>query len=120
MCTTPNTNNNSMDSRTEDCIVMLPTGNRTGSFKMLSIATGKIVARDQFKILPTPQSVIQAMNALAIREGENVNKTQVHVFDELLYANSVDKSNMPTFITNPPTEGDRVKVTARVKEVSEL
>ena len=45
VCTVPNTNN-SMASRTEDCIVMLPTGNRTGSFKMLSLTGGKIVTRD--------------------------------------------------------------------------
>ena len=118
VCTTPKTNN-TMASRTEDCVVMLPTGNRTGSFKMLSLSTGHIVTRDQFKILPMPQSIIQALNAMALKEGKKLNKSTVHVFDELLYANSVDKSNMPEFITNPPTQGDRVEVTARVNEASE-
>ena len=46
-CTVPNTNN-TMESRTEDCIVMLPTGNRTGSVKMMSISTGKLITRDQY------------------------------------------------------------------------
>ena len=97
VCTVPKTNN-TMASRTEDCIVMLPTHNRTGSFKMLSLATGKIITRDQFKILPMPQSVIQTLNLMAMKEGKKIIRTRVHVFDELLYGNSVDKSNMPQFI----------------------
>ena len=91
-----------MQSRTEDCIVMLPTHSRTGSFKMLSLATGKIVTRDQFKILPIPQSVIATLNAMAVKEGKKITQTQLHVFDELLFTNSLDKSKMPSFITNPP------------------
>ena len=46
-CTVPNTDN-TMSARTDDCIVMLPTGNRTGTVKMLSLTTGRIVSRDQF------------------------------------------------------------------------
>jgi hypothetical protein len=103
VCTVPNTNN-TMESRTEDCIVMLPTHNRTGSFKMMSLSSGRIVSRDQFKILPMPQSVIQTLNSWAIREGKKITRTKVHVFDELLFGNHVDKSNMPQFITNPPTQ----------------
>ena len=103
VCTAPNTDN-TMTSRTEDCIVMLPTHSRTGSFKMLSLATGKIVTRDQFKILPMPQSVIATLNAMAVREGKKITQTKLHVFDETLFANSLDKSNLPTFITNPPTQ----------------
>ena len=103
VCTVPNTNN-TMLSRTDDCIVMLPTHSRTGSFKMLSLATGKIVTRDQFQILPMPQSVIATLNAMAVREGKKINNTQLHVLDELLFSNSLDKSKMPQFITNPPTQ----------------
>ena len=68
VCTVPNTDN-SMASRTEDCIVMLPTGNRTGTVKMLTLTTGRIVSRDQFKILPLPDSAIARLNDLARREG---------------------------------------------------
>ena len=57
----PNTDN-SMHARTDDCIVMLPTGNRTGSVKMLSLLTGQIVTRDHFTILPIPVSVIRKLN----------------------------------------------------------
>lgn len=45
--TVPETDN-SMKARTEDCIALLPTGNRTGSVRMLSLATGKIVTRASF------------------------------------------------------------------------
>ena len=104
VCTVPNTNN-TMDSRTEDCIVMGPNHNRTGSFKMMSLVSGRIVSRDNFKVLPMPQSVIQTLNSWALREGKKITRTKVHVFDELLFGNHVDKSNMPQFIiTNPPTQ----------------
>ena len=93
-----------MTSRTEDSVVMLPTQNWTGSFKMLSLATSRIVTRDHFKILPMPQSVIMTLNAMALREGKKITQTKLHVFDEFLFADSLDKSNLPTFITNPPTQ----------------
>ena len=70
--TVPNTNN-SMSTRTDDCIAMLPTGNRTGSVKMLSLGTGKIVTRDQFKILPMPRSAIVRLNQLAALDGRYSN-----------------------------------------------
>ena len=101
VCTVPKTDN-TMSSRTEDCIVLLPTHNRTRSFKMLSLNTGKIITRDQFKILPMPQSVIQTLNAMAAKEGKKIIQTKVHVFDEMLFGHSLDKSNMLHFITNPP------------------
>jgi Zinc knuckle len=66
-CTVPSTNN-TMKSRTEACIVMLPTGNRTGSVRMLSLETGKIVTRDNFLILPMPQHVINTLNNMALKE----------------------------------------------------
>ena len=70
-CTVRNSDR-SMKSRTEDCIVMLPTGNRTGSIKMLSIRTGKLVSRDQFKLLPMPSTVIARLNDMAAREGRKI------------------------------------------------
>ena len=60
---------NSMKARTEDCVALLPTGNRTGSVRMLSLATGKVVTRDQFRILPMSVSVIQILNRMAAADG---------------------------------------------------
>ena len=102
--TTPNTNN-TMTSRTDDCIAMLPTGNRTGSVKMFSIATGKIVSRDNFKILPMPESVVNHMNKLAANEGRRPSG-KLDVFSELQYQVGGDKTtNMPTFMpVSPPNQ----------------
>ena len=67
-CTVPNTDA-TLKPRTEDCVVMLPLGNRTGTVRMLSLSTGKLVNRDQFQIFPMPASVIQRMNELALADG---------------------------------------------------
>ena len=70
-CTVPNTNN-TMESRMEDCIVMLPTENRTGSVKMMSISAGKLITRDQFKILPMPYYIITRLDDMATAEGRKL------------------------------------------------
>ena len=54
-----------LKGRAEDCVVMLPLGNRTGSVRMLSLSTGRLVNRDQFRILPMPELVIKRLNELA-------------------------------------------------------
>ena len=79
-CTVANTDS-SMGPRTEDCIVMLPTGNRTGSVKMMSIKTGKLVTRDQFKLLPMPSTVIARLNDMAASEGRKIGTRTSMVYD---------------------------------------
>ena len=74
-CTVPNTDN-SMSGRTEDCISVLPTGNRSGSVKMMSIDTGRIVTRDLFRVLPMPPHVVSRLNDLASREGRTKNNAE--------------------------------------------
>ena len=78
-CTVPNTDA-TMAARTEDCVAMLPTGNRTGSVKMMSISTGRLVTRDQFTILPMPSSVIHKLSDMAVAEGRKVvvNRNMVY------------------------------------------
>ena len=66
--TVPNTDS-TLKARTEDCVVMLPLGNRTGTVRMLSLATGKLVNRDQFRVMPMPDSVIKRLNELALADG---------------------------------------------------
>jgi hypothetical protein len=78
LTTVPQTTN-SPTARVEEAIVMLPTGNRTGSVKFLNLRTNKIVTRDEFKILLIPPYVITAMNELALRDGRKLTtKTTVH------------------------------------------
>jgi hypothetical protein len=56
--------NNSLKARTQACITLLPSGTQ-GTVKCLSLDTGKVVSRDQFRVLPTPDLIIKHMNALA-------------------------------------------------------
>lgn len=98
-CTVPSTNI-TMKSRTEACIVMLPTGYRTGSVRMLSLETGKIVTRDNFLILPMPQHVINTLNTMALKDGRKVQTGTVPA--DLLYQQSVNSDSLPTFITLQP------------------
>lgn len=56
-CTVANTES-TQKFCTEDCVVMLPLGNRMGTVRMLSLTTEKLVNRYQFIIMPMPESVI--------------------------------------------------------------
>ena len=56
---------NSMDQRTVGAIALLPTGSQTGAVKFLSLASGKVITRNQFKILPMPREYILFMNEWA-------------------------------------------------------
>ena len=60
---------NSMRSRTQGCIALLPMGNLTGSVKMWCLATNHTVIKDQFTVLPMSDLVIQHINELAASEG---------------------------------------------------
>ena len=104
MSTVPNTDN-TMRARTEDCIVMYPTGNRTGSVKMLSLATGKIVTRDQFRILPTPTSVIERMNELARKDGRAIIRHQPGVLLDSISDTPSQPSLLPDLIVPVPFVG---------------
>ena len=75
-CTVPNTDV-TLKPRTEDCVVMLPLGNRTGTVRMLSLATEKLVNRDQFIILPMPESFIKRLNELALADGRIKGKGEL-------------------------------------------
>ena len=76
-CTVPNTDAG-LGSRTGDCVVMLPLGNRTGSVRMLSLSTGRLVNRDQFRILPMSESVIKRLNELALADGRVKGKGELY------------------------------------------
>lgn len=56
---------------------MLPLGNRTGSVRMLSLSTGRLVNRDQFRILPMPDSVNKRLNEMALEDGRVKGKGEL-------------------------------------------
>ena len=57
-----------MESRTESCIALLPSGNANGDAYMFSLRTNAIVKRSQFTILPTPADIIDRLTMLVPSE----------------------------------------------------
>jgi hypothetical protein len=62
---------NTMTERTQPAICLGPTANFQGSYKFLSLKTGKRITRKQFKELPMPDSVIKQIEAMATREKQD-------------------------------------------------
>ena len=79
---------------------MLPTGNRTGSVRVLSLRTGKIITRDQFKVLPMPLSVIAVLNAMAAADGNLTPPTLTSGDSVREFEHS--PSHLPTLFTPHP------------------
>jgi hypothetical protein len=59
---------NTMDERAQPAICLGPTANFQGSYKFLSLRTGKHITRKNFKELPMPASIIKRVEAMAIKE----------------------------------------------------
>lgn len=72
---------------------------------MLSLATNKQVVRDNFEVLPMPESVILLLNRLTAKDGRHPSKTP-NVYNEIQYMHSVDKSSMPRFMTVAPPSAE--------------
>jgi hypothetical protein len=74
---------------------MLPMGNRTGSVRASSIATGKIVSRDQLRILPMLSKFLkekflatgefEKLNAMLVAGGDQQSKKLYDDLSALLY-----------------------------------
>jgi hypothetical protein len=60
-----------MTERTQPAICLGPTANFQGSYKLLSLKTGKRITRKQFKELPMPDSVIRQVETMATREKQD-------------------------------------------------
>jgi hypothetical protein len=106
IATVPNPNN-SMAARTEECITLLPTGNRTGSVKMLSLATGQIATGDQFSIEPMPASAVARVNFLAAADGrvESISALLDHPPDSTAEYD-IPSTPSTTAYTSAPTPGE--------------
>ena len=64
-CLTYDTKNkviNSSNRRLEECIALLPTGNKDGDVNFYNLRSGKLIARNRFKMYPFPDSVIDHLN----------------------------------------------------------
>jgi hypothetical protein len=62
---------NTMSEQTQPAICLGPTANFQGSYKFISLRTGKRITRKQFKELPMPDSIIKRVEAMAEREQQD-------------------------------------------------
>ena len=60
---------NTVRSRVQGCIALLPIGDLSGSVKMWCLARNATITRDQFKILPMPDLVVTYITSLAESQG---------------------------------------------------
>jgi hypothetical protein len=95
---------NSMNSRTDPCICLLSSMNLNGSVKMLDLNSFKIITRDQFVILPMPQSVIQRINRVALDEGRKHTVRFAGGQDIIV---DIEGANLPNFIV--PADEDIIQ-----------
>ncbi len=58
-----------MEPRTKWAICMGPTGNLLGSYKFLSLATGKKVTRRKFTKIPVTEAVVKQVEEMAVKDG---------------------------------------------------
>jgi hypothetical protein len=62
---------NTMDERTQPVICLGPTANFQGSYKCMSLRTGKRITRKQLMELPVPDSDIKRVEAMALKEKQD-------------------------------------------------
>jgi len=98
-CVIPNLVNKSdvNQPRTEGCIALLPVGNVQGSVLFFKLSTGRVVTRDHFTVLPTPDEVITYLNQLAAKAKKKLSKEPIfrigNVVIEDNYHPAVDEVN---------------------------
>jgi hypothetical protein len=59
---------NTMEPRTKWEICMGPTGNLQGSYKFMSLTTGKKIARRKFTEMPMTEAVMKQIKKLAMKD----------------------------------------------------
>ena len=67
---------NSDRARTDTCVLLLSTGNLNGSVKMLSLATWRVVTRDQWTVIPYDTTTLQQLTARALKDEVSLSTKQ--------------------------------------------
>jgi hypothetical protein len=89
-----NTPTNTMKERTRAAICLGPTANFQGNYKFLCLKTGRRITRKQFRELPMPTAVIEAVEALAERDKQDGN-LEFTDRDGSPYTNLKNATNQP-------------------------
>ena len=74
----------SMITRTTGAIALRPTGNTQGGYYFYSLATGKVLNRRNWTLLPIPQDVIDRVHNMARRAAANIALTFGDRFGEII------------------------------------
>jgi hypothetical protein len=85
---------NTMKERRRAAIWLGPTAIFQGSYKFLCLKTGRRITRKQFRELPMPKSVIEAVEALAERDKQDGN-LEFNDRDGSPYTNLENATNQP-------------------------
>jgi hypothetical protein len=96
---------NTLKPRSVTSIALCPTGNVRGSWYLLNLESGRVITRDNFKVLPMPQAVIEKINDKAKREGKAIDKKRL-VWKA--YKNQ-DEADDEDFDAADPAEADNVE-----------
>lgn len=107
---------NSSRPRMEECIALMPVGNPDGDVSFLSLRTGRIITRNKFDILPTPDGVIQHINQqYEVNVGKPYRETAVFRSDTKIFEDNEDTIDEAIELPEPeeetiPVEGREVEV----------
>ena len=107
---------NSSRPRMEECIALIPTGNRDGDVTFLNLRTGRIITRNRFDVLPTPDSVITHINRQYDSVvGKPYRETAVFRSDAQIFSDDYDgpfddaiEMDSPEEELNTPLGGDAI------------
>ena len=109
-----NVSNNACDPRTEACLALYPTNNSNGSWVFLNISSRRLVTRSNWKVLNMPQTIIDALNAIAADSGfvplkfddDEQNAINEDIRARNVIAQNVASSNaIPIYAPATPMEG---------------
>ena len=67
---------NSDKARTDACVLLLSTGNLNGSVKMLTLASWRVVTRDQWTVIPYDEPTIRMITARALKDEVSLTTKQ--------------------------------------------
>ena len=114
----PNIIKNSMAPRTQGAIALLPLGNLQGSCRFFCLSTKSYVTRDKWTLLPTPQVVIDFMNALDEKSAKKIKKDPVFTYNSLEVSEDDEDNGGDLYVQEPmrlPNE-DRADLALEVDE----
>ena len=92
---------NSMNSRTEDCISLLPTGKQNGSVIFYSFSTGRTITHNRWTSLPMPDIILKTLQSMCLQEKQIPKSIPFNYRGKLIEDSSIQN---PTPVLRPLSE----------------